>query len=484
MSSVRLAGDGSRSLLQLLRADGCVVEAPCGGNGRCGKCTVTVREGAQTRAVRACAYIPAGEIEVILPDVPRGRAEQTAAADPPQPLGLAVDLGTTAVEAALYRLTDGVCLGTARETNRQSPWGADVISRIAACAAQLPALRDAVRRQTADLAALLGAAPGQIGRVQIAGNTVMQHIFAGVDPTAIGRYPYTPPSLFDDEKPLTIPELPGAAVYLTPCVSGYIGGDITAGLYAAVPADEDRTVLFLDIGTNGEMALLHKGKFLCCSAACGPAFEGAQITCGTRRVPGAIDRVGRNFRFETADGAPPVGLCGSGLVDLLAELLRTGIADETGRLLPPDEVDSLYRARVREDENGNGEFSLAPGVILTAGDVRAVQLAKAAVAAGISILLQRAGVTERELDEIIVSGSFGSGLNAENAARIGLLPRGTVTPAGNTSLRGAARMLLSEEARRAVRLVRDRCGYTELAGDPAFNDAFAQAMFFDTDEGV
>ena len=272
----------------------------------------------------------------------------------------------------------------------------------------------------------------------------MQHLFAGYSVRGIAAAPFRPETLFAAPGDET---LHGVPVHFAPCVAGYVGGDITAGLLAAGLAELPGENLFLDIGTNGEMALGGRGGFVCCAVASGPAFEGAGITCGMPGVDGAISRVryDRGFLYDVIGGGEPKGLCGSGLLDLTAVLLRLGVIAPGGRLLPPEDAPMPLRRYLTRDDDGNGRFHLTPEVSLTAADVRNLQLAKAAVAAGIRVLLQQRGIAPEQVDGVYLAGGFGSYLDPESAMAIGMLPRacaGKLHTLGNTALAGAAALTL------------------------------------------
>jgi uncharacterized 2Fe-2S/4Fe-4S cluster protein (DUF4445 family) len=264
-----------------------------------------------------------------------------------------------------------------------------------------------------------------------------------------------------------------------------VGGDITAGLLASGLYETPGLSLFLDVGTNGEMALGGKDGFLCCSVASGPAFEGAEISCGMASAPGAVRHValeGGVFQLDVVGDERPRGLCGSGLIDLLAALLRRGAVDETGRLLPPDEAEEKF-AFVGEDEDENGICYLTDdhSVYFTAGDVRKLQLAKAAVAAGISRLLGEAGTAPEQVERLYIAGGFGGGLDPGSAAAIGMIPaqlKDKVVSLGNSALEGAACLAAEPEKWQTLLEIQKNCRYLELSGDGQFSAAFVENMIF------
>ncbi|MBR1781773.1 MAG: DUF4445 domain-containing protein [Oscillospiraceae bacterium] len=494
------AGD---NLLSALRRAGYPVAAPCGGNGRCGKCAVTLVEGGVRRTVLACqsAVPSSGEIWLDAPEGGEISAETTPAGDAVAPgregCGAAVDLGTTSVVVRLFSLSDGTEMGTRRDWNAQATYGADVISRCQHVMSRpegLAELSGVIRAQVFgmidDLCAENGLTPNAVKEITLAGNTVMQHLFSSRSPASIAVAPYRPGTLFSDPLPYFAPERPELPIDLLPCVAGFFGGDLVAGLLSCGMAEQGAQCLLLDIGTNGEMALGSREGLRCCSVASGPAFEGAEISCGMASVNGAVKGVrwdGASPRYTVIGGGRPRGICGSGLVDLLAVLLDRGIVDETGRLLPPEEAPARYAPWLGEDENGNGIFYLTPDrtVRLTAGDVRKLQLAKAAVAAGIEVLLADAGLGAEALDRLYLAGGFGQSLSPISAARIGMIPAALTEKTvclGNSSLAGAQRVLLNPALRAETRRIQALCSYLELSGSAAFADAYIEHMTFDEEE--
>lgn len=497
------------NLLAVLQRAGISMQAPCGGQGQCQKCRVQLTRDGITQTVLACQTSLDRDCTVELPETDGGVIAQTGGRKTEESaltarfgLGIAVDLGTTTVVVQLFSLSgNGTPIATKAAWNAQSTYGADVISRSQYCMEHpegLKTLSHVIRSQIFSLAKQLcmvsRSAISELKEAVVAGNTIMQHLFAGLDPSSIAVAPYTPSTLFEDSRAYFFPECPHTAVTFSPCVAGYIGGDITAGLLSGHLMKEQGLSLFLDIGTNGEMALWDGQQFHCCSVASGPAFEGAQITCGMSSIPGAVSHVTwQNERFqlqiigEQADrptGLSAKGLCGSGLIDLLALLLELEIVDETGWLLPPDEAEHKWISSLTEDENGNGVFHLTPTVTFTAADVRKLQLAKAAVAAGIEILLQEAGRSVEDVDTLFLAGGFGDNLNPESAAAIGMLPAvlaDRVICLGNSSLDGARQLLLQPENRGLLLEIQSRCHYIELSGSTAFSDAFIEHMGFESE---
>lgn len=488
-----LEAAAGETLLAVLQRAGIPVSAPCGGQGRCGKCRVRLLQNGKSREVLACQCVVENdctlEAETLAGGaiLAGGKSTPTAVQSGRGGLGAALDLGTTTVALELFDMQSGESRGTAVDWNALAPYGADVISRAQYCmehpdgAGQLHGI---LRRQTEAMLQGLGIKPEVLRELFVAGNTVMQHLYAGLDPSPIARAPFTPPTLF----PTGVME---DGVACAPCVAGYVGGDITAGLLASGLYDRPGVHLFLDIGTNGEMALGGRDGFLCCAVASGPAFEGAGIACGMPGLAGAVSHVRWDSDapvFEVIGGGEARGLCGSGLIDLLAVLCQKRLITGGGLLLGPEDAPEAYARYLGEDEKDNGIFYLTDDqrVFLTASDVRQLQLAKAAVAAGIRVLLKKSGLRLEQIASVTLAGGFGSYLDVQSAAAIGMLPAelaGKTRVLGNTSLAGARLALLDPEARGRLRDIQGACRYVELSGDRDFNEEYTdQLAFYEEDD--
>lgn len=427
------------------------------------------------------------------------------------PLGLAVDVGTTTLAAALLDLSTGKLLTAAGGGNPQAAHGDDVVSRMDYASAS-PAGAAEMRRLCAEaidsLAAQVCAAakidPELICEITVAGNTAMQHLLLGLDTAGITRSPFIPTlrrgiAVRCCEAGIAA-AAPGALLYALPGVSAYVGGDIVAGMLAHAVHAAEPGLLFVDVGTNGEMALHAAGRTLACSTAAGPAFEGARIERGMRAAPGAICAValrGDDLEIATVAGAPACGICGTGLLDAVAVLLDLGVVDETGRMLDADELREArpclpekILARLRERNDGPAfvlakEEGAQPEVILSQRDVREFQLAKGAIAAGVAVLLAECGLRPADLRRVLLAGGFGSSLKPQSAARVGLLPR-DIPPArvefvGNSSLAGARLCLLSTALREEAERIACATSYLELSGRADFQEAFAENLSFPTE---
>lgn len=506
----QVAAGGETVLEALRRFDaGVSVEAPCGGAGTCGKCRVSVKRPDESEAHEALAcQVQAEEgMEVTLLDEPSVASEMDvslraacaqAAFDPDadaEGLGLAFDVGTTTIVCRLLDLRTGQLLADAGAANPQRAFGADVIARIsAAMDGHLDELAHAVRDGMASLADEVLAAAGrserEVGRVALCGNTVMEHLAAGINPESIGSAPFTPPTLFGDVRlwrGLERTDVLCDEALFAPCVAGYVGGDITCDLLATGMAACAEPALLVDLGTNGEMALGCAGGITTCATAAGPVFEGANIRFGMPAYPGAVSRVrleeGR-LEVQAIGGAQVRGICGTGLIDVVALLLDSGVVDESGMLLEADEVNvgtpEVIRSRLAPHE-GDPAFWVTPEVAVTQRDIRNIQLAKAAICAGILTLVKDAGLRPEDIGRVYVAGGFGQFLDLRNAVRIGLLPSCLLEAAravGNVAMEGISAALMSSAAWDELIAIARSCGYLELSNSAAFNEAYLDAMEF------
>ncbi|MCL2045983.1 MAG: ASKHA domain-containing protein [Oscillospiraceae bacterium] len=495
-------GEIGESLFTRIGIVGLFLDSPCAGMGKCGKCKVKLRPDGEE--VLACRTFIEGDMNVYLPDdmdmkiADAGTAAaQGTGGDKPEVdldgrFGVAIDIGTTTVVAHLTDLATGTRVATASGVNAQRTYGSDVISRIQYSAANgHETLTRVIREQLSTLIMEACIASGvngdNIDYIAIAGNTIMEHFAAGYSPVGMGVVPFTPISLFGDELEAgeDLPVAKNAKVYFAPAISSYVGGDITAGMLAAKLEDTNGPVVYLDIGTNGEICLKSGDKYYTCATAAGPAFEGAEISMGMAAVSGAINhcRWENGLILSVIGDSTPRGLCGSGLLDALSILLNAGAVDESGRMLDPDEIDHDIKEYIGEID-GKPTFYLHKGdnpVYLTAADVRKLQLAKSAIAAGIQTLLHHVGVKEEDVTQFVLAGGFGSYMNQYSAARIGLFPACFLpvsSTLGNTAGEGAAIIVYSEEGRATIADIRQRCEYIELSTSAVFNEQFVEQMLF------
>lgn len=472
--------EGQPVLSDVLSAAGYLVPHPCGGRGTCGKCAVTLQgavsapnEAEQRAGHRlSCQARLLGNASVILPNTSIAEQIETGIGNIHTALhpmaghcGAAVDIGTTTIAVKVYDLASGACIGEAACRNSQTAVAADVMGRIdAACRGNGPHLQKLVLQDIDSLlhAALKDAEPSvKIDSMVLTGNTTMLYLLNGLDPESLSHAPFHAEHLFDKDA-----EILGRRTYLPPCMSAFVGADITCAVLASGMCQSNETSLLCDIGTNGEIALWKNGKLFVTSTAAGPAFEGAGISCGCGSTQGAIDKVWLEedaLRIHTIGEADPVGLCGSGLIDAIAVGLKCEIIDETGAL----EEDS---------------FPLCDAVHLLPQDIRAVQLAKAAIAAGIATLTEAADVSMEEIQTLYIAGGFGSHLNVESAADIGLIPnelKSRVTILGNASLAGAVNALLNKNTWKQLRRIASTSQHVNLGGNPKFNDYYIEHMMFE-----
>ena len=520
--------------------------APCGGNGTCGKCRIRIRgeisepderelaflsEEDRKNDVRlACMCRLLGEFEIMPTEMKmqvqlRSKtvsytpapmltmekngdetvffcdgAERFREKDVQANLGLAVDIGTTTVAMYLCDMEKGKIVASAGMKNPQSIYGADVISRMdkimkdeSLLEVQQKAVCGAIHANVCAMCEENGLRETDIRAAVICGNTVMQHIAAGINPVSIGVAPFRAPTLFGEEynaHTIGLLSNPNAIVYFAPCFASYVGGDIACGMIAAGLDQCRERVLFVDVGTNGEIGLSTENGLYFCSAAAGPAFEGAHIACGMPGISGAIGKVfvrDGKILYETVDGAPAIGICGSGVIDAVAVMLRTGLLDETGLIAEEDEAGD-FASYIDEDEDGNTVFMLdkEKNIFICARDIREIQLAKAAVCAGADTLLHNAGISADDLDRVVIAGGFGSHLRAESMCRIGMLPISDSKKfefIGNAAGMGAVVVLLGKEPREAAKTVCAKSEYTELSGCEYFMEKYIDEMMFSEEDG-
>ncbi len=444
------------------------------------------------------------------------RAGEVVAALPvSQPLvGLAVDVGSTKLAAFLVDLGSGQTLAKTGAMNPQIAFGEDVVSRIAYANTHpgggkllqsrlVETLNTMLETMQAEAAGQgVKIQPEQIVEAVIVGNTAMHHLFAGLPVVQLGAAPYVP----SVGEPIDIPAerlglalAHGAYVHLPPNIAGYVGADhvamlLATGMTEANQRGEQRTAVALDIGTNTEISLAYQGKLYSCSCASGPAFEGAHIHDGMRAAPGAIERVQvteSEVRIHTIGDQPPVGICGSGILDAVAQMLSAGVLDHRGALQAGHPAVRMFNG---QGNNGRSAFLLAEAakaghgqdVIVTRKDVNEIQLAKGAIRAGVEILMLEAGIPSHEagyevIDDFIVAGAFGTYINVESAMRVGMfppLPLERFHQVGNAAGAGARQMLVSLERRRLAEQIVGRVQYVELSGHPHFTGEFSKAIFF------
>ena len=412
---------------------------------------------------------------------------------------IAADVGTTTVVCHLVNLRNGQTLGCAAKYNSQASLGSDVIRRIIHASAKPEneaALREAIVGDLNELIDELTAkhhlGGTDVTLISAAGNTTMMHLLLGLPVENIRKEPYIGgayrvPPLRAAEVGLKIS--PRGLLYCLPCVAGFVGADIVAGIHATGLSRSEKVRMLIDIGTNGEIVIGNKDFLICASASAGPAFEGAECRSGMRATRGAIDHIrlldaDRVLQYSTIGSEPPLGICGTGYVDLLSEMIRVGLVDKTGRLSV-----NATTERIRKSRSGESEYVVIhkqsagndSDIVITQGDVNNILRAKGAIFAAASVLLKAIDTTFDDLAEIMVAGAFGNFLNVEDAVFIGLLP--DIDPkrmkfVGNTSIAGAKLAALSRECYEEIFQIADRTTYFELSTDPGFMDQFVSACFF------
>jgi len=409
---------------------------------------------------------------------------------------IAFDLGTTTVVATLLDLETGQPAAVRSMLNRQQPHGADVISRVSAtmlddgALAQLEArAHETLAQLTSEVCDEAGVDPAEVYEIAVVGNVTMIQLALGIDPEPLSMAPFIvaahdlPPATAADFGVAVHPRAP-AVVF--PSLGAYVGGDIVAGMLATGVTRDKRLRLFIDVGTNSEIALGSHDRVLATAAPAGPAFEAAQIRCGMRAADGAIEGVkvvGDEIELQVIGDVDPIGICGSGLVDCVAELVGAGLLDHSGRFVP-DESAADIAPRLAERLTKIGEervFMLADDVYLSQRDVRELQFAKASIATGWNILLRELGVEVEDIQQVLLAGSFGAYLSPASAVKIGLVPRMAlprIVSAGNVASEGAKMAALSVRERAEARSIVHEVEYVELSGREDFNDMFIDQLAF------
>lgn len=520
MKKIKIKVKDKQSLLDALRNEGFFLPANCGGQGRCGKCKVgilAVDDGCPDKqeVLRdwrlACQVCEEGIYQVEIPDYEEDEVwaagickgdevfVSLAISDSDREdmasvktedgtairrgndsisegkTALAVDIGTTTVAACLIDTVTGEVLRTATGINHQRVYGADVLSRIdAANRGEGGKLQELIIQDLNSICHKLKIAENEHEEgnvltedilnltmpVIIAGNTTMEHLLQGLSCRTLGLYPFEAVDIsLHRYHNMTI--LPG--------ISTYVGADIVSGIISCGIDQKDEVSILVDLGTNGEMVIGNKDRILVASTAAGPAFEGGNISCGMAGIPGAIDRVAIEYgkaRVSSIANRKPVGLCGTGVVETVYELFKEGIMDETGLL---------------DDPWFDQGFPLTDDIVFTSKDVREVQLAKAAIRAGIEILIEAYGIRYDQIDKLYLAGGFGLKLDGKKAAGIGMLPEelsDRIVAAGNTSLKGAVIFAKDTRSRNRFEQVIDISKEINLSNHSRFNDLYIEHMFF------
>lgn len=494
------------SLLQNIIEQQSELSSVCAGNGTCGKCKVRFLSGATKPTAEdkktftpmqlqqgyrlACKAYPGEDAIIQIAEksekdfsvvseylsIPRAKSADNRKSR----FGMVIDLGTTTIVIQLVEIPTGKVLNTYTAINTQRRYGADVISRIKVSNdGKKEKLQECIRKDLqAGIADLLKDFSGFIEKIVIAGNTTMIHLLMGYSCETLGVYPFTPittQTIETNYQELFLDETFAAPITILPAFSAFVGGDIVAGLLACNFSEKEKPNLFLDLGTNGEMAIGNRERIIVTSVAAGPAFEGGNIQCGTGSIPGGICNVKieeNRTQITTIANQKPIGICGTGVIAAIYEMLKNGFLDETGLL-----QESLFEEGFLLAQRNDGEK-----IVITQKDIREIQLAKAAVRAGIEILLLRSQTSYEEIDKLYLAGGFGYHLDIQKAVGIGLLPKELekkVIIAGNTSLSGAIYYITQEEAKRKTKELRAKAAEINLSADKAFQENYFSQMHFE-----
>lgn len=516
-SGLRIDVEETATILDVARRLGLHISSECGGHGTCGKCLVSVeppphpsesdkkhisesdiKEGIRLacqhriqRKTHVATGLSASSAKILIDgtlssaewDIDKGLENQK---------GIAIDLGTTTIVAYLLNLETGIQIGHVATLNPQIMYGEDVMSRITYAITEdggAEILRDVVLHRIEEvlmeLTSLTEVDYQDLRRLVIVGNPAMHHLLLGLDTESLGKAPYKPAirnSLNKSGEELGLVSVKRINAYFPPNIAGFVGGDAAAFILSQRLDTTDKIVLGIDVGTNGEIILSIEGELFCCSCAAGCAFEGATIKHGMRGQEGAIEHLSifdlnEAPQFTVIGNTTPKGLCGSGIVDIVAELKTTGIIMSNGKMLESNRVIDFEGEKVyvitRPGENKSEKL-----LVFTQNDVRQVQLAKGAILAGASILMKSAGVEVTDIDMLLLAGAFGTYIDPKSAMAIGLLPPvglQKVIPVGNAAGEGAKRMLLSLKERTLVENVVKRVKYVELMQYDNFARIFARA---------
>jgi len=519
-SGLRISVSQESSFLEAVRSVGLHLPSDCGGGGTCGKCSIVLRPAPEPTSIDekylssnhlaqgfrlACQHRVKFDTRAVIPE-PRRKAKilidglsRLESWEPDSgyegQFGIAIDLGTTTIVAYLLALDSGIQVSQLASLNPQVIFGEDVISRITHAVREEHGSSDLKNKVVEEIDSLIESLVDvskiileRISRISIVGNTAMHHLLLGADVKSLGVSPYEPTireSIVTSSSELGLNSKHNIEIYLPPNIAGFVGGD-TVGFILSQRLDlTEQIIVGIDIGTNGEIVLSNRGDLSCCSAAAGPAFEGATIRYGMRGQDGAIEHVAiedleKPPEITVIGDVTPRGICGSAIVDTVSEMRRMGIIDKSGRL-------QKISSRISED----GDFGLSyllvevPSKSLKISfnqkDVRQVQLAKAAINSGVSLLLQEADIRVKEIDSVMLAGAFGSYIRPESALGIGLLPpvdKELIGQVGNAAGEGAKALLLSSQARKIASDLVSKIKYIELASHDDFQSIFLKSTSF------
>ncbi|MCX7714196.1 MAG: ASKHA domain-containing protein [Clostridia bacterium] len=507
---IEISAHEGQNLLEALNESGIYLDAPCGGHGFCGKCKVRVKGDKAEKCEipflsdkehqegyrLACIKKIDNDMEVILPENFRAEAltkginrKISNIYHCERGFAAAVDIGTTTIAISLIDMKTMQTIDSLAQINRQKAYGADVISRITYCMEHTGGIQTLQTCVVSQLQQMLDIvlkknhiSPKELKKTVAAGNTFMQHLLVGADISGFAAAPFKP--AFLDGLVLNAKKLGFGfdfSLYVMPSVSAYVGGDIVSAMLACSMESSEEINLLIDIGTNGEMVVGKKGIYYACSVAAGPAFEGSHIRHGTGSVDGAIDHVilhDGTVEITTIHKKPSIGICGSGIVDITAELLKHDILSKDGRLRTKAEVESCWRKYILEPDAG---FRLTKNIKITQQDIREVQLAKAAFSAGIKMLLTLSKNGCESIDHVYLAGGMGSFIDKENASYIGLLPKvlkDKVIVCGNAALSGAVSIIRDERLFDTAQSLARKVKTIELGKQELFQKLYIKEMNF------
>ena len=497
---INLSADAGTLVSDILKSAAVPFSMPCGGNRSCGKCKVEIDgevslmderekkvlgDEVSPKTRLACFTKISGDCTITLPDSHKNAAVEIESGSlkskPNEKCALVFDIGTTTVAGSIYGIEPFRLLCSEGELNSQRSFGADVVSRIDYCCKNgTEKITAAITQQLSAMAESLcrkaEASKENILRIAVTGNTTMLHIFAGLNPDTMAAAPFTPRSLFGITEKVDkyFKDFPKAEIVFPPCIGPFLGADIVCAVAASSMTEKEENSFIADIGTNGEMALFTGGKLYCCSTAAGPAFEGAGIEMGMPACDGAADRFyieNGEIKCHTIGGKEAIGICGTGLISAAALMLKAGIMDETGYLC---EEGHPFTHLI-------GSYVNFGKVKITQRDIRQLQLAKGAISAGIQTLLQECNMTPDKISAFYLCGGFGSYIDPEDAAAIGLIPRSFTKVThhlGNAAAKGAE-IALDEKSRKSLEKIADSAKEISLAENAFFMEKYIDAMNFE-----
>ncbi|MBR4879469.1 MAG: DUF4445 domain-containing protein [Clostridia bacterium] len=518
MNRITINNERKVNLLSLLLESNAYINSPCMGTGVCGKCRVKTLSGEYSPVCDAekafltdveiaegwrlaCMTDAFSDVDVLIPDSEKAHPILSSGHLPDfeheyrEGYGAAIDIGTTTVVCSVVNLTNGEIIASASDINAQKIYGLDVLTRITYEYEQgekaITDLRHAIVTSLDNMLNSLCSShnidKNAVRTIMVSANCTMAHMLLGVDARSLGKSPYKP--VFLDEQTVKASCLgfgfDNADLVTLPQVSAYIGADIVAGAFVTDLKNEKGNVLFIDIGTNGEIILAKNGTLLSCSCAAGPALEGMNISCGMRAAEGAVEDIEitpDGVKLAVIGNISPKGLCGSGILAAVRELVKHGFVKKSGVFIKPESLDEGdWRRDILKLDGKKRYADLGDGIIITQDDIRQVQLAKGAILSGFNVLLSKAGITADDLDKVIIAGQFGSHLPVSSLIGIGLLPESVENKliyVGNSSLSGAYMALMSGKIQAEMSDLARHIDYFELAETENYELIFASSMAF------